>query len=208
MVPVHAGAAGLLQIGLEPFRESYARSSFRGGDRPFHVGETPQLHVFAGCDGVLECPEHLQLCCRYELHIDLPEGPPSGVGQLARGDVLDPAAVGSHIRSLVPDGIGTDVYFVGTFRRSPAAPPGPPLSVAHMVVFRGVRRPIVREECDVLRDDVERAMERVCSLRPDKKGRMISKPIPYQLLRRRWEADGRNRLEGEGPGAGAESCYI
>uniref|UniRef100_A0A7S1FQ40 Uncharacterized protein n=1 Tax=Corethron hystrix TaxID=216773 RepID=A0A7S1FQ40_9STRA len=208
MVPVHAAAAGLLQVGLEPFQVSYSRASYRGVDKPFHVKEMPQLHIFAKSDGVLECPKSLQLCCRFELHISLPPQKDENCWndtktkrrQLSRDEILDAYIIRSHVQPLMPRGMEADVSFAGVFTRGQVDCDGLS-SAAHLIVLRGVRRPVVREECDALRAKIEEAMLEICSLRGDKTGRMVSKPIPYDLLRRKWEADENNGVDARSWGS-------
>jgi len=90
---LYAAEHGLLLARAVPYEARYNLSSHRGVDRPFKLGTTPKLHVFAkpnnggggggdggGGDGdgdgttttVVKAPREIQLCCRHELHIVIP----------------------------------------------------------------------------------------------------------------------------------------
>lgn len=70
-----AAEHGLLLRNVAPFTPQYAVSSHRGVDRPFPVGEKPELYIFdnpGNCQEKKAVEEKLQLCCRHELHIVMP----------------------------------------------------------------------------------------------------------------------------------------
>lgn len=61
-----AGEHGLLLARVSPYEAQYRLSSHRGVDRPFNLGNNPQMHVFVKPDGIISAPRDIQLCCRHE----------------------------------------------------------------------------------------------------------------------------------------------
>lgn len=123
--------------------------------------------------GVLE---DYQLCCRHELHVTLPQTDVS-----SEEKVLSSEDICKAIQESLPDGIICDVLLtdiLGTEKTGLEAE-----VTIFMIIYRGTKTPITRDVADAYRSRTEEVLSEVCSLRQNKLGRTISKPIPYFTLK-------------------------
>mmetsp|Transcript_11752 Transcript_11752/g.14619 ORF Transcript_11752/g.14619 Transcript_11752/m.14619 type:complete len:401 (-) Transcript_11752:166-1368(-) len=166
----YAAEAGLLLKRLEPFSpDCYDLSSHRGQDRPFHVGDEPELYTFVrddweDGDGTLVPPE-LQLCVRHELHVLLPHD----------DFVWD---VEGTISQLVPEGIRVEIPIRDRLVTNEG------LVEIYLVVYCGEGRALTRAAGDEYQKIVEEEVPMMTGLRlrESRRGRMVSRPFPYVIL--------------------------
>lgn len=198
MAGQHGAEAGLLLARVEPYLDAdYNLSSHRGRDRPFGLGRVPKMYVFVR-PGAATAPPDVQLCCRHELHVVIPDGDGGEIcnlDQILAGDV-----VRDIVQGAVPDGIRVEVPARQILRvggRSVTNGGGKgedgngggddenetTVKVAvFLVVYRGERRHVTRDEADQWREAAEEAVDRVVPLRENRRGRLVSKPFPYPAL--------------------------
>lgn len=176
LAPQLAAEAGLLLKDVSPFKIKYTRSSYRGNDKAFYVGPDPQLLKFVKPREGLGVLEDYQLCCRHELHVTLPQTDVS-----SEEKVLSSEDICKAIQESLPDGIICDVLLtdiIGTEKTGLEAE-----VTLFMIIYRGAKTPITRDVADAYRSRTEEVLSEVCSLRQNKLGRTISKPIPYFTLK-------------------------
>lgn len=184
MASQYAAEHGLLLHDVQPFESlSYNRSSYRGGDKPFLVGQEPELYIFGfphtdegGGEGEDAAVTNvsIQLCCRHELHILLP---PQDQDSELREDLMVGDAVLRTAQSIVPDGIRVEVPLRDTLQEDNGDLVG-----VYLLVYCGERRPITRDQADSYREAIEQEMDRTVGLRQNRRGRLVSKPFPYNAL--------------------------
>ena len=206
MASEYGAEAGLLLARVDSnFDATYNLSSHRGRDRPFGLGKVPKMYVFVRPDNVggrscPRAPEGVQLCCRHELHVVIPEGDGEeeeicNLDQILAGDV-----VRDIIQGAVPDGIRVEVPARQILRvgsgsvTNDGGSKGKNNNNKHdidrttvrvavfLVVYRGERRHVTRGEADRWRAAAEEAVDRVVPLRENRRGRLVSKPFPYPAL--------------------------
>ena len=195
MASQYGAEAGLLLARVVPdFDADYNLSSHRGRDRPFGLGKVPKMYVFVR-PGAAAAPPEAQLCCRHELHVVIPEGAEGEIcnlDQILAGDVVQDIVQGA-----VPEGIRVEVparqiLRVGSGsvtndggRRKDENDDDDVTTVrvaVFLVVYRGERRHVTRDEADRWREAAEEAVDRVVPLRENRRGRLVSKPFPYPAL--------------------------
>eukprot|EP00816_Leptocylindrus_hargravesii_P009372 CAMPEP_0196819830 /NCGR_PEP_ID=MMETSP1362-20130617/72389_1 /TAXON_ID=163516 /ORGANISM="Leptocylindrus danicus, Strain CCMP1856" /LENGTH=408 /DNA_ID=CAMNT_0042198449 /DNA_START=88 /DNA_END=1314 /DNA_ORIENTATION=+ len=173
LAPELAAEAGLLLKDVSPFMINYSRSSYRGNDKAFYVGPDPQLLKFVKPSKTVEVMEDYQLCCRHELHVTLPDS--------SMEKVLSSEEICKIIQDSLPDGIICNVLLIDVLETKKT---GLEAEVAiFMVIYRGTKEPITRVVADAYRSRTEEVMTEVCTLRQNKLGRTVSKPIPYFTLK-------------------------
>jgi len=177
-----AAEHGLLLAKVFPYEPVYQLSSHRGMDRPFNIGKNPKMHVFLkpDQDDVITVPENIQLCCRHELHLVIPDK--GGVSSVC---ALDQILAGDSVKNIlqstcVPDGIRVEVpsrqilEIRETYEVERIA--------VFLVVYCGERSPVTRQMADDWREKAERELAKYVPLRENRRGRTVSRPFPYPAL--------------------------
>ena len=170
---------GLLLANTFPFDAQYRLSSHRGVDRPFHLGKDPTMHIFVKPDGTIAASRDIQLCCRHELHVVIPnDSGESGIcflDQILTGDAIE-----NIIQTIVPDGIRVEVParkildFHETHEGNRIA--------VFLVVYCSERHPVTRCMAELWRANAELEVGKVIPLRQNRAGRTVSHPFPYPAL--------------------------
>lgn len=142
------------------------------------MGDLPKLYIFDAQNGH-PVPEQYQLCCRHELHIELPpdsvETPP-----FSRHDITDGDAILSLIESILPNGIRVEIPARKVLEPSES---GVEMSIViFLIVYCAEAKPLTREEADRYRVDAEDVVAKHIPLRANRAGRLVSRPFPYPLL--------------------------
>ena len=163
----------LVDLKLYSFKVIYNKSSFRGRDRGFHLGDLPKLYKFVkpSTSTMVTAPKHLQICYRHELHI----ANQSLQCQYKEDEIKE---LYSIISKLIPEGIGLNITLNGIYTRSTTNQQ----VAVFMIVYHGISLPLTRELADECRRRVEEEMALLVKLRDNRKGRLVSKPFPYPLL--------------------------
>lgn len=181
-----ASQHGMMLMDVVPFSPSYNLSSHRGVDRGFKIGQTPEMYIFGRPSQHLSPKKKEQLlCCRHELHIILPDN----VNDVYQGetskysilDIKEGNAIQEIIQSVVPDGIRVEVPERRILRKESI---GYDFDMAlYLVVYCGETKVLRRDEADKYRHDAECEVEKLVPLRENRRGRLVSKPFPYYLLK-------------------------
>ena len=157
----------------------YKRSSYRGVDKGFSAGLETELLVFVNPEHrYVEVPLHLQLCCRHELHINLPnyrEG-------MDVNDFVNDNEILRATQSILPSGICCELYLSEIL--SPEKTGLDEYIAIYMVIYRGISKPVIQDTADIYRAQLESYLMTKLPLRQNKLGRTISKPLPYSTLRK------------------------
>jgi hypothetical protein len=158
-------------------------------DRPFHVGKSPKMYVFAKPKLQQPIPRKFQICCRHELHVVLP---PSGVrmdgSSFALNDFVEGNAVERIIQEIVPDGVRVEVPVRVVLDPMESRKPTndnddyDSSMAVYLVVYCGEQKAITRVNADGYRAMAEEAVSNHLPLRQNRVGRMVSRPFPYPLL--------------------------
>ena len=140
------------------------------------------MHVFLkpDQDDVITVPENIQLCCRHELHLVIPDK--GGVSSVC---ALDQILAGDSVKNIlqstcVPDGIRVEVpsrqilEIRETYEVERIA--------VFLVVYCGERSPVTRQMADDWREKAERELAKYVPLRENRRGRTVSRPFPYPAL--------------------------
>jgi len=157
----------------------YRLSSHRGVDRPFSLGKNPTMHVFVKPEGAL-VPAEMQLCCRHELHIVVPDDDGASavcsLDQILAGDAIE-----SILQSAcVPEGIRVEVPARQVLEIHEEH--GSSRIAVFLVVYRGERAPVTWQMADDWREKAERKIAKYVPLRENRRGRTVSRPFPYPAL--------------------------
>jgi hypothetical protein len=182
-----AADAGLLLARVLPYEPRYRLSSHRGVDRPFKLGEVPTMHVFVRPDGVVEAPRDIQLCCRHELHVVVPQdGDDDRDANAAVVHSLYSILEGDAVRDIiqdrcVPDGVRVEVPARQIVEVN-ESPRGPHRVAVFLVAYCGERHPVTRDMADQWRGMAEEEVSRHVPLRENRRGRTVSRPFPYPAL--------------------------
>lgn len=146
-------------------------------DRPFRVGGSPEVYTFAFPNDE-PVVESIQLCCRHELHVVVPDVGSEGIftrdGLIKGDEVLD------FVKQLVPAGIRTEIPIRQVL--SPLKTRGGPEMIIFFIVYCGESQQLTRAMADSYRDRLEYELSKHLELRENRKGRMVSRPFPYPLL--------------------------
>ena len=176
---LYGGEHGLLLAKTFPYEAQYNLSSHRGVDRPFKLGKDPMMHVFVKPDGMIGAPENIQLCCRHELHLIVPDD--NGVSDVCFIDQICAGnGVESIIQNIVPVGVRVEVParkildYHETHEGSRIA--------VFLVVYCSEKYPVTRSSADEWRAKAELEVGKVMPLRQNRAGRTVSHPFPYTAL--------------------------
>lgn len=176
---LYAAEHGLLLAKTFPFEAQYRLSSHRGVDRPFSLGKDPKMHIFVKPDGVVEASREIQLCCRHELHIVIPDD--NGESEVCFIDqVLTGDAIENIIQTVVPDGVRVEVP-ARTILDYHETHEGNRIAV-FLIVYCSERYPVTRSMADEWRANAELEVGKVIPLRQNRAGRTVSHPFPYPAL--------------------------
>ena len=174
-----AAEYGLLLARVFPFEAQYRLSSHRGRDRPFPVGKDPKMHVFVKPNGVLKAPRDIQLCCRHELHVVIPDenrvSAANSFNQILEGDAIE-----NIIQGIVPDGIRVEVPARKILRIRESA--SEERIAVFLVVYCSDQFPVTRDAADQWRSMSETEVAKYIPLRQSRVGRTVSRPFPYTAL--------------------------
>jgi len=175
-----AAEHGLITVREFPFDAQYNLSSHRGVDRPFHLGKDPKMYIFAKPDGVLSVPRDIQLCCRHELHVMVPND--DGVSSSCSLDqILSGDAIESIIQNIVPDGIRVEIP-ARKILSIPTEHGEDECIAVFLVVYCSEKAPLTRDMADEWRANTENEVSKYIPLRQNRKGRTVSRPFPYPAL--------------------------
>ena len=178
MATEYAADSGLLLHRLEPYGTlDYNLSSHRGLDRPFSTGAEPLRYIF-GFPTQQPIPLRNQICCRHELQLILDEDILRNANfsreSLIQGDLILEIA-----QRIVPPGISVEIPL-----REIVASKQHKVPILNMlVVHSGSSRPLTREMADRLRVELQSAVDEKIGLAINKRSRMVSKPLPYPVVR-------------------------
>jgi len=177
---LYAAEHGLLLARAFPYEARYNLSSHRGVDRPFKLGKEPKMHVFARPNGATTVPRELQLCCRHELHVEIPDD--DGVSAVCSSDqIMAGDALETILRdNCVPDGVRVEVPARQILEIHETH--GASRIAVFLVVYCGERHPVTRAAADAWRENAEREVEKYVKLRENRRGRTVSHPFPYPAL--------------------------
>jgi len=175
---------GLLLRSVSPYEPEYDLSSHRGMDRSFKVGNLPKKYIFSKPDmeADVKVGKKLQLCCRHELHVNLPpqgEGLRSG-SVYSIDDVVEGNAIQRIIEGVVDPGIRVEVPMRRVLTPQEAQSE---FSVAvFLVIYCGESSTLTRDQADGYRAASEEEVQKHLPLRSNRTGRLVSRPFPYPLL--------------------------
>lgn len=172
---------GLLLKHLTCFQAKYNRSSHRGVDRPFAVGDHPLNYVFGFPPSYQEkqsIDRNLQLACRHELRIVLCETSLATCRFSREQLVSRESTIFDLCQSVVPSGIGFEI----PCRQVGVSTALSSLLLILLIVYRGDAVPLTRSLANELRFQLETAVEEQLGLQVYKPNRLVSKPFPYALL--------------------------
>jgi len=187
---MYAAEHGLLLARVFPYNPEYNLSSHRGVDRPFSLGKDPKLHVFVKPNnGITKAPRDIQLCCRHELHVVIPDNE-EDVGDstiCSLDQVLAGDAIETIIQSTcVPDGIRVEVPARQILELTESHQGHNGISstrvAVFLVVYCGEGFPVTRSMADTWRENTEAEVGKYIPLRENRRGRTVSKPFPYPAL--------------------------
>ena len=179
-----AAEHGLLLASVTPYEPQYNLSSHRGVDRPFSLGKEPMMHVFAKPNGLIKVPRDIQLCCRHELHIVVPENVEDvgssdticSMDQILAGDAIE-----MIIQGIVPDGVRVEVPARQVLEIREAEGSLQKVAV-FLIVYCSESYPVTRSDADRWRELAEVEVEKYVPLRENRRGRTVSHPFPYPSL--------------------------
>lgn len=171
-----AGEHGLLLARVSPYDAQYRLSSHRGVDRPFNLGNNPQMHVFVKPDGIITAPVDIQLCCRHELHINITNDNEDDHDQMVFGDTIK-----NIIQSnCVPAGIRVEVPARQVLEINESH--GPSRVAVFLVAYCSEGHHLTRTMADQWRELAESEVSKYIPLRENRRGRTVSRPFPYPAL--------------------------
>ena len=178
---------GLLLRNVSPYEPEYDLSSHRGMDRSFKVGNLPKNYIFGKPDmgdmgADVKVAKNLQLCCRHELHVNLPlqgEGLQSD-SLYSIDDVVEGNAIQRIIEGVVDPGIRVEV----PMRRvlTPQEAQSEFAVAVFLVIYCGESSTLTRDQADGYRAALEEEVQKHLPLRSNRAGRLVSRPFPYPLL--------------------------
>lgn len=152
-----------------------------GVDRPFKLGNNPKMHVFVKPDGMVKSPKDIQLCCRHELHVEIPEYE-SGTSTICS---LDQILTGDAIQNIiqqqcVPEGVRVEIPARQILEMHETH--GSSRIAVFLVVYCSESYPVTRKMADEWREIVESEVSKIIPLRENRRGRTVSRPFPYPAL--------------------------
>jgi len=179
----YAATHGLLLRSVTPYQPVYDLSSHRGMDRAFRIGKVPKLYVFSKPDSEASVTTRrdLQMCCRHELHVNLPaEGLRQG-SPYTIDDVVEGSAIKTIAEGVVDRGIRVDVPMRRILKPEEANSEVP--VAVFLMSYCGEGTTLTRDQADGYRSALEAEIEENhLPLRSNRAGRLVSKPFPYPLL--------------------------
>jgi len=213
LVAAYAAEHGLLLHKLQPYTPSYSQTSYRGKDRPWHKDGTAQRYHFSFPSNKI-CPidTNLQISCRHELRIVLPDLLPNNYnntiieeeyqpynnenknprGIPSQSDIIDGDAVYNLVKEFVPFGIrmnivAREILSSYTYTTSDANCGGHQedntVTLAIFLInYSGECIPLTRNLADTIRSQVEISVQDLWKFDIAKGGRLVSKPYPTHLL--------------------------
>lgn len=174
----------MLLARVLPYEAEYRLSSHRGVDRAFSLGKVPKMYTFVKPNGIISSPRDIQLCCRHELHIVIPDNDhDNGVSTICS---LDQILTGDGIEkiiqdSVVPHGVRVEVPARQILEIHESHGVSSRIAV-FLVVYCSERYPVTREMADQWREKAESEVEKYVPLRENRRGRTVSHPFPYPAL--------------------------
>jgi len=177
-----AAEHGLLLASVTEYDATYNLSSHRGVDRPFKLGNKPEMYVFVKPDGMVEVPNDIQLCCRHELHIVLPEDHDGSSSTICS---LDQIVGGDAIQRIiqdkcVPDGVRVEVPARQLLDIHETH--GDERIVVFLIVYCSEQHHVTRQMADEWREKAEIEVSKIIPLRENRRGRTVSHAFPYPSL--------------------------
>ena len=137
------------------------------------------MHIFLKPDGLIAAPTNIQLCCRHELHIIVPDDNGQSdicfIDQICAGDGVE-----NIIRSIVPEGVRVEVP-ARKILDYHETHEGNRIAV-FLVVYCSEKHPVTRSMADEWRAKTELEVGKVIPLRQNRAGRTVSHPFPYTAL--------------------------
>lgn len=182
-----AAQHGLLLADVSPYVPQYNLSSHRGVDRPFNLGRNPKMHVFAKPNGLINVPRDIQLCCRHELHIVVPEdeeevGSSSSAVICSMDQILAGDAIETIIQGIVPVGVRVEVPARQVLELREGEGGSLQKVAVFLIVYCSEGFPVTRVHADEWREMAEAEVEKYAPLRENRRGRTVSHPFPYPSL--------------------------
>lgn len=169
---------------------AYDLSSHRGVDRPFRIG-SPELYSFALPNGKPVDPS-IQLCCRHELHLVMPDIDHNSDGSFSREGIVNGNDVVEFARKIVPSGIRVEVPIRQVLSSSETN--GGPEMIVFLIVYCGESIELTRSMADVYREKLETEISTHLELRENRRGRLVSRPFSYSMLPELIESTIRSRF--------------
>ena len=170
---------GLLLRRLEPFISTYNRSSHRGVDRPFSIGDNPLLYVF-GLPNRETIEERLQIAFRHELRIELQGDEFYHKASFSKEGLENGDMITRLVQEVISEYPGVDAKV--PLRETYATKKLAKEQIAFLIIYKGAASPLTRVVADEIRSRLESLTVEQTGLRLAKAGRMVSKPFPYPLL--------------------------
>lgn len=179
-----AAEHGLLLYDVQLFDVTYNLSSHRGVDRGFQIGKHPKLFVYGKPNHNMPIPKQYQQCCRHELHIVVPT--PKNDDQrndslYSYSDIVHGNAIQNIVQNIVPQGILVHVPARNFLKKEESAYEED--MAVFLIVYCGETHPVMRDDADHYRHLAELEVEKYVPLRENRRGRMVSRPFPYYLLK-------------------------
>lgn len=175
---------GLLLRSVTPYQPVYDLSSHRGMDRAFRVGKVPKLYVFnkpEDSDASVKTRRDLQMCCRHELHVNLPADGLRPGSPYTIDDIVEGSAIKAIAEGVVDPGIRVDVPMRRILKPEEANSDVP--VAVFLMSYCGEGTTLTRDQADGYRSALEAEIqENYLPLRSNRAGRLVSRPFPSPLL--------------------------
>ena len=179
----YAATHGLLLRSVTPYQPIYDLSSHRGMDRAFRIGKVPKLYVFNKPDSEasVKTDRVFQMCCRHELHVNLPEEGPRPGSPFTIDDIVEGSAIQTIAEGVVDRGICVDVPMRRILKPEEANSDFP--VAVFLMSYCGEGTTLTRDQADGYRAALEAEIqEKHLPLRTNRAGRLVSRPFPHPLL--------------------------
>ena len=191
---LYGGENGLLLAKIFPYDATYNLSAHRGVDRAFKLGKEPSMHVFVKPNNtnegnndnndmmVVQAPKEIQLCCRHELHIVLPEDYDGASSICSLDQIIAGDAIQQIIQdTCVPDGVRVEVPARQMLELHESHGEASRIAV-FLVVYCSESSVVTRQLADDWREAAETEVAKCIPLRENRRGRSVSRPFPYPAL--------------------------
>ena len=166
----------MMVVMYEPL---YQQTSHRGKDRPWIKDGTAQRYTFT-FPNQKSIDNDLQISCRHELRIALPEAFEEGSG-VSRDDIIEGDAVFQLTKNFVPEGIRMEVVereILQSYEFN-----GEEVTLAIFLLnYSGESMPLTRNTADSIRSQLEESVHQQWGFEIAKGGRLVSRPYPTHLL--------------------------